>query len=688
MESYYSIEVKNFNSREHLLQVVSNAWILKLRDMRKKKLPTPDQERVSPDLGPFLSKPASRNPLRTQSPNQVFSPVRACDTGFGEPRCSSPINHKVFDIPYPWTSPSKNLMRTPSPRRTSTPPHPRSTQSESTHATLGCGGLDNPIVTSFVQKLLGEEATVPKMESFSTGSFRKTAPRSYARENRTLHANLDLDVNCLLVVDDSLRRVDTSLNGNTQPSCAKTADKWVKEDLWSEELSKGALVKQLKKKQDTLDAKRKILDMGGRSPSVPPTIINVQQNLTRRVSRWIARVPEEVPGARSFWETPDAIDCTSRRLVESFIEENAEEKEKLPSWGSFSSLDSDESIFTTSFELPDPKASKMLTKNRWSTPDSSGVTSTGEMDRTKISISISDDKALESVDQTANLLKAGSRFSREQNIPKSEQTASDHIENYCLSDVFEEVLAPLTDYAPMESDSGSFSRSQISPKSAVYNSPVCPEEATAKTWAEIDFPIFETVSEKFSGSFDMTRENTVIGSKPFEHTSPTANARREVRRAKRLADIEALATAQRKSASRQKGNKSDGDMRRRKSQDPEPRNYPRALSGSGKDEKGEVMKQQKPGHERKWSKEELVTCMPREVNGVVKESVALVKSSYNPYNDFRESMIEMILEKDIQESSDLEELLQCYLSLNGEDYHNVIVEVFTEVWREIFEKNV
>jgi uncharacterized protein (TIGR01568 family) len=69
-----------------------------------------------------------------------------------------------------------------------------------------------------------------------------------------------------------------------------------------------------------------------------------------------------------------------------------------------------------------------------------------------------------------------------------------------------------------------------------------------------------------------------------------------------------------------------------------------------------------------------------------KESVALVKSSYNPYNDFKESMIEMIVEKDIQESCDLEELLQCYLSLNAVEYHALIVEVFTEVWCEIFER--
>ena len=72
--------------------------------------------------------------------------------------------------------------------------------------------------------------------------------------------------------------------------------------------------------------------------------------------------------------------------------------------------------------------------------------------------------------------------------------------------------------------------------------------------------------------------------------------------------------------------------------------------------------------------------------GVLKESVAVVvESSYDPYNDFRESMIEMIIDQDIQETGDLEELLQCYLALNEAEFHPVIVDVFTDVWHELFE---
>ncbi|XP_024368782.1 uncharacterized protein [Physcomitrium patens] len=72
-----------------------------------------------------------------------------------------------------------------------------------------------------------------------------------------------------------------------------------------------------------------------------------------------------------------------------------------------------------------------------------------------------------------------------------------------------------------------------------------------------------------------------------------------------------------------------------------------------------------------------------------KERVAIVvESSYDPYNDFRQSMIEMIVDQDIKEADDLEELLKCYLSLNEAEHHNVIVDVFTDVWHEIFESKI
>ncbi|CAI9300977.1 unnamed protein product [Lactuca saligna] len=62
------------------------------------------------------------------------------------------------------------------------------------------------------------------------------------------------------------------------------------------------------------------------------------------------------------------------------------------------------------------------------------------------------------------------------------------------------------------------------------------------------------------------------------------------------------------------------------------------------------------------------------------ESFAIVKSSYDPQKDFMESMMEMIVENNIRASKDLEELLACYLSLNSDEYHDVIVKAFEQIW--------
>ncbi|XP_072983387.1 transcription repressor OFP1-like [Typha latifolia] len=62
------------------------------------------------------------------------------------------------------------------------------------------------------------------------------------------------------------------------------------------------------------------------------------------------------------------------------------------------------------------------------------------------------------------------------------------------------------------------------------------------------------------------------------------------------------------------------------------------------------------------------------------ESFVIVKSSLDPERDFRESMIEMIIKNKLLGSSDLEELLACYLSLNSQEYHEVIVKVFKQIW--------
>lgn len=61
----------------------------------------------------------------------------------------------------------------------------------------------------------------------------------------------------------------------------------------------------------------------------------------------------------------------------------------------------------------------------------------------------------------------------------------------------------------------------------------------------------------------------------------------------------------------------------------------------------------------------------------------MVKSSSDPVRDFRESMVEMIWERGIGRPEELESLLACYLSLNSDEHHDVIVKVFRQVWFDL-----
>ncbi|KAG6541814.1 hypothetical protein Mapa_016830 [Marchantia paleacea] len=91
----------------------------------------------------------------------------------------------------------------------------------------------------------------------------------------------------------------------------------------------------------------------------------------------------------------------------------------------------------------------------------------------------------------------------------------------------------------------------------------------------------------------------------------------------------------------------------------------------------------RPSHQQQHQQQ---TRLQEERTSVMgSDSVAVVKASYDPYQDFRESMVEMILENDIQTAEDLEQLLQCYLSLNSAEYHSIIVQVFSDIWRDIFD---
>lgn len=70
--------------------------------------------------------------------------------------------------------------------------------------------------------------------------------------------------------------------------------------------------------------------------------------------------------------------------------------------------------------------------------------------------------------------------------------------------------------------------------------------------------------------------------------------------------------------------------------------------------------------------------------GAMEQSVAVVTESWNPYLDFRQSMMVMIVEEEIYSWDGLCELLNQFLSLNSPDNHHHILRAFAEIWNEVF----
>ncbi|XP_078170582.1 uncharacterized protein LOC144564842 [Carex rostrata] len=66
------------------------------------------------------------------------------------------------------------------------------------------------------------------------------------------------------------------------------------------------------------------------------------------------------------------------------------------------------------------------------------------------------------------------------------------------------------------------------------------------------------------------------------------------------------------------------------------------------------------------------------------EGVAVVKESADPYIDFRDSMLQMIIEMEIYAWDDLRDLLHRFLALNAPCNHQYILRAFAEIWTEVF----
>lgn len=70
------------------------------------------------------------------------------------------------------------------------------------------------------------------------------------------------------------------------------------------------------------------------------------------------------------------------------------------------------------------------------------------------------------------------------------------------------------------------------------------------------------------------------------------------------------------------------------------------------------------------------------------DSIAVVKDSNNPYEDFKHSMLQMIFEKEIYSGDDLQDLLSCFLELNSPSHHELILQVFSQIWNEVISKRL
>jgi uncharacterized protein (TIGR01568 family) len=64
----------------------------------------------------------------------------------------------------------------------------------------------------------------------------------------------------------------------------------------------------------------------------------------------------------------------------------------------------------------------------------------------------------------------------------------------------------------------------------------------------------------------------------------------------------------------------------------------------------------------------------------VRKGFAVVKRSRDPYADFRSSMVEMIVGRQLLGAPDMERLLRSYLSLNAPRHHPVILQAFSDIW--------
>ncbi|KAG0498216.1 hypothetical protein HPP92_002907 [Vanilla planifolia] len=107
---------------------------------------------------------------------------------------------------------------------------------------------------------------------------------------------------------------------------------------------------------------------------------------------------------------------------------------------------------------------------------------------------------------------------------------------------------------------------------------------------------------------------------------------------------------------------------------------PKTKSKNNTKEKKKKKKQKKP----KFCSQPQASVPFSETEQRYGDGFAVLKRSTDPYRDFRNSMVEMIVERQIFGACELERLLHCYLSLNSPENHSAILRSFADVSQVLF----
>lgn len=672
------------------ITVLPHLWFLKLRQLRRRSIlrrSSLKSEQVATDSAPFLPKTVENCYKRVR----VFSPLKSVkSTTVEQSFISSP--DKVPVIPYPVSTSGKKSLILGPVNSIMTSIDTNVTRDHSIFS--GCTYRSSISSLRNLCRLVGSESLAVK--GGSPVSFRKSAaptlrawfvagcgilPRGRGSRPESID---DLEKESgLIELDDNADTGLESTGGGDSSSWPKKGTSWSGEDLalWNVELTSAEVVKReliLKKRKESKGKSSKSWDLT--SP---------RSDKATSLASLLSRRSDDSP-KKGFVQEAGSGEVIPGRLSSL---SGGKPKKRVPPWSSLSSFGSGDSFMSSS-----DVGLKIDRKPLWSNSDSEPVVNySEETDKGSISDSQS---LLQAKVLAAERQREGSRSWREQRREQQKEEETTMLLASLDKALYQQSLRMLIE-EDEDTDQGNVGSGFSSPKSGIHNSPVFESflESSAKAWG-MDIPTLN--SAKTSGSIsDRSRELRCITFQSPEtererdrDRDPTRGARldssparKETRRSRRFEERE---SPKRRSLSRKPSPKHVSDdrtshpQREESTGDPElfdEFNNARKINGSRRRSK-----------QRKSSKpvgsllDVSVSPVPERLQGMVKESVAVVvESSYDPYKDFRESMIEMIVDQDIQETGDLEELLQCYLSLNEAEYHTVIVDVFTDVWHELFE---